>query len=206
MRKSALALSAIPLAFIVLAAGAAAAKSKKPREKYYLDVVQVDTANGVPEEIADRLETTLAAVLAKRGEFVPTLEGAPDMAAAPDDFKKWLQKKKIRAFAVTVRVTAWEREVLPPKEGKTGQILKQHIAVSLVGTAMPGDVLALGGDGMATVATEVGRTIRPADERYVVGAAIEEALQRAVQNAVEALGSTPASKPATGGKRRKPAT
>lgn len=193
MRKPALAL--IALAVLALAASVAGAKSKKkPREKYFVNVVGVEAAAGIPDDVTEKLKAKLADVLAKREEFVPTLEGAPDPAADAPGFKKWLAKNKVRAFAVTIKVTAWEREVLPPKEGKTGQILSQHFAVSLIGTAMPDDLLALGGDGMATVKAEVGKKIRPADESFVVESAISEALQQAVQDAVESLGK-PVAKP-----------
>jgi hypothetical protein len=114
-----------------------------------------------------------------------------------------MKKKKLRAFDVTIKVTAWEREVLPPKEGKTGQILKQHVAVSLLGTSPPDNTLSITGDGMATIAAEVGKNIRPKDEEYVIGSALDTALGQAVENALERLAAGPPAKPMNESKRRK---
>jgi hypothetical protein len=199
MRARGTAASVLSGLVVLLALAAPAVAKKKPKEKYFCNLVGVETgAEGIPAGVTDRIKSKLGEVIAKRAEFVVALDGAPDPAAEPDKFKKWLLKKKIRAFAVTIKVTAYERELLPPKEGKSGQILKQHVAVSLLGTAMPDESLALGGDGMATVASEIGKTVRQRDEEYVLDSVVTEALRQAVDDWVEALVRAPGAKPMKG--------
>jgi hypothetical protein len=194
MRK---AVAGVVMLCLLVWAGVAFAKSKKkPKEKYFVNLAAVEATDKVPAEIPGQIKTKLTEVLAKRAEFIPALDGAPDPVADGEAFKKWLKKSKVRAFKVTVKVTDYERELLPAKEGKTGQILKVHVAVSLVGTAMPDDVLTLGGDGMATVATEIGKTVRPADDKFAIDSAMSEALGQAVEDAVQALNAGPKAKPA----------
>jgi hypothetical protein len=182
---------------VLVWAGIALGKSKrKSKERYFVNLASVEAEDKIPAEIPGKIKSKLIEVLAKRTEFIATLDGAPDPSTDAEAFKKWLKKAKVRAFKVTVKVTNYERELLPPKEGKSGQILKVHLAVSLVGTAMPDEALALGGDGMATVATEIGKTVRPKDDEFAIDSAMSEALGQAVQDAVEALNAGPRAKPA----------
>ncbi len=194
MRK---AVAGVVMLCVLVWASAALGKSrKKSKQKYFVNLASVEAEDKVPAEIPGKIKDKLIEVLAKRSEFVASLDGAPDPATDAEGFKKWLKKAKVRAFKVTVKVTDYERELLPPKEGKSGQILKVHLSVSLVGTAMPDELLALGGDGMATVATEIGKTVRPADDKFAIDSAMSEALGQAVEDAVEALNAGPRAKPA----------
>src|SRR5688572_15972354 len=120
---------AVLVAFIVVAGLplAAQAKAKKPKERYYVQVVGAETAEGVPKELAEKARTFLPDLLAKRPEFVASLEGAP---SDPDQLRKWLAKKKLRGFKLNVKLTRYTREVAPKPDAK-GQVLKINISLQL---------------------------------------------------------------------------
>ena len=128
--------------------------------------------------------TLLGELTKGRPEFVADLAGAPEDA---EKLKKWLAQKKIRAFAVTVKIPVWERSLEPAKDGKSGQVLKLRVNLHLVGAAIPGDVMALTGEGGSTVMVEVGKTVRPKDDQYAADEALKEATQHALEEAVTRL-------------------
>jgi len=175
------------VAFAAAAAGPAAA-AKAPRgERYYVNVTRVNPGKGVPPEIAGRAKELLLKIIASRREFVPTLAGAPDPKNAVA-FRKYLRAKRLRAFNVEVKLDGWERVLQPNTQvGKSGQVLKVHAELSIIGTAIPDDVMALSGEGSATVAAEVGKVVSAKDDEYAATAALEQALGHALDEAVRRL-------------------
>jgi hypothetical protein len=180
--------------FLIAGAGSATA-AKKPKEKYYLQVSGAETAEGVPKELAEKAKTTLAELLGKRPEFVTSIEGAPDMKADPDGFRKWMTRKKLRAFKVIVKVTKFSRELAPKADSKS-QVLKVNIALQVLGTGMPDDTMAMTGDGVSQVGLEVGQKVRPKDEQVVTDETLRNALGSALDDAVRKLAMGPPAKPA----------
>lgn len=185
--------SVLALAVLALLTTPAEAK-KKPKEKYYVQVTGAETAEGVPKELADKAKVALTDILSKRPEFVASLDGAPDMAADPDGFRKWLQKKKLRAFKVIVKITKYTRELAPKPDSKT-QVLKINIALQVLGTGMPDDTMAMTGDGISGVGFEVGQKVRPKDEQVATEESLRNALTSALDDAVRKLAMGPPAKP-----------
>lgn len=185
--------SVLALAVLALLTTPAEAK-KKPKEKYYVQVTGAETAEGVPKELADKAKVALTDILSKRPEFVASLDGAPDMAADPDGFRKWLQKKKLRAFKVIVKITKYTRELAPKPDSKT-QVLKINIALQVLGTGMPDDTMAMTGDGVSAVGLEVGQKVRPKDEQVATDETLRNALTSALDDAVRKLAMGPPAKP-----------
>ena len=161
-------------------------------ERYHLKLVSVEPVKGVPPEIAARVGALLEKLTKDRPEFVAQLTGAPE---DPDKLKKWLAAKKIRAFSVTAKITIWERSVEPPKEDKSGQILKLRVEMQLIGADLPGGGLALTGEGGSTVMVEIGKTVRPRDDEYAAGEALNEATSHALDEAVRRLRASKKNKP-----------
>jgi hypothetical protein len=180
------------LVMVVAGSGAAA---KKPKERYYLQVTGAETAEGVPKELAEKAKATLADLLGKRPEFVTSLDGAPDMKADPDGFRKWMTRKKLRAFKVVVKLTKFSRELAPKPDSKS-QVLKVNIALQVLGTGMPDDTMAMTGDGVSQVGLEVGQKVRPKDEQVVTDDTLRNALSSALDDAVRKLAMGPPAKPA----------
>jgi hypothetical protein len=169
----------------------------KNKERYFVVVQGVELAPGVPAPLAEKAKAHLLKDLAGRPEFVTALpKGAPDPAADATKFKKFLLKKKIRAFSILVKLTKYEQTLEPAKEGKTGQVLKVHIDLSLLGSGLPDATMALAGDGSSTVGLEIGNKVRPRDEEVATEDTLRGATASAVDDAVRKLAATPTAKPA----------
>src|SRR5688500_7455660 len=94
------------LAVAALLEATAHARKAKPKDKFYIQLVAGETANGVPAELMGRAKEVAQEALRGRKEFVTTLTGAPDPAANPEAFKAFLKKKKLKALSVVAKVTA----------------------------------------------------------------------------------------------------
>jgi hypothetical protein len=186
--------SILPLALLMTWVSVEAWAKKKPKEKYYLQITGAETAEGVPKPLGDRAKVVLGELLTKRPEFVSSLEGAPDLQADPAAFRKWMSKKKLRAFKVVVKLTKLTRELTPKPDSKN-QILRIQISLQIFGTGMPDDTMALTGDGVSAVGLEVGQKVRPKDEEVATEESLRNALTSAVDDAVRKLGMGPPSKP-----------
>ena len=180
----------IALGVILGAAGRADAKAK-PKQKYYVQVTGAETAEGVPKDLAEKAKVALGELLAKRPEFIASLEGAPD---DPDALRKWLTKKKMRAFKVVVKLTKYSRELAPKPDSKTTQVLKIGISLQVLGTGIPDDTMAMTGDGVSAVGLEVGSKVRPKDEQVATDETLRNALTSALDDAVRKL-AMPTAKP-----------
>lgn len=157
---------------------------------YYVELTDVMT-EGVAPELAGTLaleaRTAFAALVLRRPGFVATLERAPDAKAAPATFQKYLAKRRIRAFAVSLKVLKAEPSLHPAKAGRSGQVLRFYLELSLLGSAIPDAALALSGNGMAQIDVEVGQTVRAKDEEYARKEALTIALGNALGEAVTKL-------------------
>ena len=185
-------LAVAALAVATLAWPAHAAARRAPAPRYHFTVTSVVAVENAPSEISVKAKALLAEILAGRPEFVDSLEGAPDPAVDPSGFTKYVDARHIRAFAVTVKIDRFHRDLAPnDKPGKSGQVLTIGLDVSLVGTKVPGGVLALAGGGGATVAAEVGTRMRPKEEEVTMDDALRAALTQAVDGAVAELKRPP---------------
>lgn len=191
---------ALAVAASAVAANAVAAAAKrppKPKERYFIQVTEVEVAEGVtpPAGLPEKARAVLLDLMAKRpGEFVTSLAGAPDPDADPRAFEKWLERNKIKAFKVVLRVRSWSRTTAPI-DGKNDVLLTVRVDVSLLGASMPLTTLAMTGDGSATVAAEVSSKIPPRVEASITDDALRQALTRALDQAVHELRTAKPTKP-----------
>ena len=185
------------LALVATPGVAAAIKAAPPR--YYFEVSSITATDKAPAEVSVKARTVLGELLGTRAEFVTKLEGAPDPAAAPADFQRWLDRRRLRAFKVNLNIDTFERSLAKnEKPGESGQILTIKLGVALVGSALPGNAMALAGNGTSTVVAEVGMRLRPGEEESVLDSALRDALTHAIDDAVARL-----KLPATQKKKRR---
>lgn len=179
--------------------------------RYYIHIQAVELGSGVgpagqgstltrDQEIALARETLLAA-LQKRPEVTMELAAAPKNAA---QVTEELKQRKLRGYDLTLRLLKLERVVRPAAPGKKFPLLEQNIKLSLVGTTFPGDMLAIGGDGEATVQTEVGLQVSERQERDVLNDAMQDAIHQAINQALQKLKSGPMKPPKDKPRRKKP--
>lgn len=175
-----------------LAMQATPASAKKPAPpRYYVQVLEALTETGVPDTVKPEARNQLIAALKARPEVVLAADTDPKDEAA---LAAQLKKRKLKGFALSVRVLELTEEVRPPPEGKRSQILLLISRVSIFGSTIPKAGLAIGGDGMAKVGLEVGNKVRPGDRTEATRSALSQSLVQAVDSAISKL-DTPAVVP-----------
>jgi|GEM_PF-4512675 len=173
-------------------------------ETYYFEVGEVVAkAEGVPKALVEQTRKAIEAEIRQRPEVMDELpEAAPDPREAPTRFERWLLRRNMRAFRVTVEITDFERTVESP-EGRD-QRLKVHVALHLFGESLPQRSFGFTGDGSATVVLEVGKAVRERDDTVARADALQLASQKAIAESVTQLReASKVKKPAR--KKRQPA-
>ncbi len=175
----------------VLAAsvGAAAPVEAGPaRETYLFQIADVVAkAEGVPEAVVEQTRAVVVEEIGRRSEIRAELpEGAPDPKAAPEAFKKWLLRHNMRAFRVTVEITGYEQAVEPAADDRP-QRLRVHVALHLFGETLPQRSMGFTGDGSATIKLDVGKKVRPSDEKIARADSLDLSAKEALSESVEQL-------------------
>jgi hypothetical protein len=181
LRLTSLSVSLLMLPFMWQAAHA----HGKPA-RYYVKVRNVIEAPGVSSGFTEQAKQLLAEELKRHDAF--TLEWPADL---PDDeaaLVTMLRKRKLRAFEVTLKILDVKRAVDPPPPGKQYRVLKRGIKLSIFGNTLPDKVLAIGGDGESSVATEIGKQADVDKEgNSLLGEATKEAVRQAVEMTLNKL-------------------
>jgi hypothetical protein len=164
-----------------------AAPALATTSKVHVVLAGVDIPADVPADVADRAKAILSDTLAKRPEFVLTLDGAPDPDKDPNAYRDYLKKNNLRSYSVTAKVASYVRSVDPDPKAPSGQLLKVHVELSLVGASIPDKLLSLGGAGSSTIIQQVGKTIRGTDEKFVQEEALQEAIGLAIDDSLAKL-------------------
>jgi hypothetical protein len=151
--------------------------------QYGFVVANIQSAEGVPDDVAAAVRERLTAAIDAHERLVATLPAdAPDPAAEPDKFAAYMKKRKITPYRVTVEITDYNKEV---DDGPRGQRLSASVSLRMFGETMPVRVMAFSAAGGATVKLDVGKTVRPRDvevaNRDAIAQAVDDALAESVQ-------------------------
>jgi hypothetical protein len=169
---------------LVVALALAATASAEPRAaRYFVRVRNVIESPGVQSGFVDQAKALLDDELKKHDAI--TLDWPADLPSEADGeeaLRKALRQRKLRAFELTLKILDVKRALDPPPPGKQYRILKRGIKLSIFGSTLPDKVLAIGGDGDAQVATEIGKL---ADVDKEGTNLMTEATKEAVRQAVE---------------------
>ena len=189
-------LSTLAAALAVVAAALAAwpaSARAKPKETYIFLVWKVGLENKTPKELSEMVSTRLRSAI-EAHKIQPAIpEGAPDPESEPDKFKAYLKAKNMRAFRMNVQVTSYSQDV-EPAPGKPGsQYLTVRVALRLFAESYPARGMALTGDGSATVKLEIGKTVRDAEKKEANNSALDEAVNKAIEQLVAKLREPPPS-------------
>lgn len=197
--------------FFVGMAGPLSGTAAAQAPRYYIHIRAVELGDSVGAASADSKVTReqesalarekLLEALKKRSEVTMELTASPtDTAAVAAELKQ----RKLRGYELTLRLLKLERIVRPIPAGKKFPVLEQNIKLALVGTAIPGDVLALGGDGEATVQSEVGLQVSERQERDLLNDTMQDAIDQAINQALQKLKIGPMKPPKDPPRRKKP--
>jgi hypothetical protein len=189
-------LSTLAAALAVIAAGLAAwpaSAAAKPKETYIFLVWKVGLENKTPKELSEMVSTRLRSAIEAHKILPAVPEGAPDPESAPDKFTAYLKAKNMRAFRMNVQVTKYSQDVeeAPGKPGS--QYLTVRVALRLFAESYPARGMALTGDGSATVKLEIGKTVRDADKKEANSSALDEAVNKAIEQVLVKLREPPPS-------------
>jgi hypothetical protein len=165
--------------------------------KYYIRIAETEETPGLKSGLVDDAKKILHDELAKRPEFVLELK---DLPSDPDQLAAELKKRNLKGYKVFVRLNQVGTEVVPPRQGRPYRQVAATVRASLVGVTLPGEVMALGGDGESTTATEFsGAKPRDADVAQLKHEALTDALTQAIDKALVKLAQgfmkPPAEKP-----------
>jgi hypothetical protein len=174
---------------------AADAGKKKKAERYYFEVAKVTLAEGIPAEVATMVATQLAERIEAHAELLHQLEGAPDPDKQPKKYKKWLARRKLRAFKVNVEVTDYRHELEQLPAPRRGQRLTVSVELRTFGETIPGRVMAFSGEGSATVKLDIGKRLRKRDSEVGNHDAIELSIDKALAESIRKLRMGPRAKP-----------
>ena len=173
--------ASLVLAFSLLLVLPAQPAAAKKNSRIHVNVAAVELAPKVPPELEAEVKKAFASESNARKAFVASLDGAPgrDKEQA---LTRWLRKRNIRAYDVTLKLTGYEQNTRPHPQGKRGQVLAVKLQVELVGAEIPSGSLGLTGQGEGQVLLEVGSSgPRPSD----IATARTESLQFAVKQALD---------------------
>lgn len=163
--------------------------------KYYIRIAETEEAAGVKSGMADEAKKLLREELSKRPQFVLD----DKMPEDPDKLAGELKKRNLKGYKVFVRLTKVATEVLPPKEGRPYKQLSATVRADIIGVTLPGEVMALGGDGESSSMTEISGKPRDEEVSQLKQEALKDALSQAVDKALVKLAqgfmTPPAEKP-----------
>lgn len=185
----------IAMSWLVTSIVWAAPASVVASPQYYIIVRGVEGPQGMGAEdpAISMAREILGQELSKHPEVVQESGDLP--AADSPDLGEALKRRHLKGYQVTVRFLEVRRALLPPPPGKPYRVLERGVKLTLVGTTLPGDQLALGGDGESTVQADVGQRISERQERDALGDALRDALSQAVSQALQKLKLGPMASP-----------
>jgi len=164
--------------------------------KYFIRIAETEEASGVKSGLTDEAKKLLREELTKRPQFV--LDDGK-MPADPDKLAGELKKRNLKGYKVFVRLTKVATEILPPKEGRPYKQLSATVRADIIGVTLPGEVMALGGDGESSTTTEISGKPKDDEVDQLKHDALADALSQAVDKALVKLAQgfmkAPAEKP-----------
>jgi hypothetical protein len=168
---------------LVVAPAAAAPRPKKPR--FYFKVIEVNVGDLKEPGLAATARSLLEKDLGSRPDF--TADAELDAASDEDAVGEALQKKGLRGFRVSLRIERLTKDLEPPRPGGRLKQLAVATKLSVFGTTFPGEKLAFGGDGEATVEAEVVESRLEAQTPPLVDDVLTQAIKQAVDQTVTKL-------------------
>jgi hypothetical protein len=185
---------------------AVAAEHAHAAPKYYFELRGVEASAAVPMDGDTRafVEEALRQELASRSEWASDvgLTGGPSPMKDRKALVSELERRKLSGFELVVKLTSFKKEAKPPQGGGRLKHLVVSVRLALLGTTLPGEKIAFGGDGEATYETDVPESRVDPEAEALGKDAIREALKQAADQAVLKL-ALPRSEPLNESKKKR---
>jgi hypothetical protein len=185
----------LALAALVLSSEAAPAAAGP---KYYFQLHDVESKLPLDGEIRRYAGEALKAELASRPEWASDLGGVSDKDAVIAELKR----RKLQGFDLLIKITDFKKEVKDPSAGSRFKKLAVTVRVEVLGTTLPGEKMAFGGEGESSAIVEVPERRIDTEAEVLAKEALKNALKQAMDQAVLKLGM-PKSAPMNEGKRKR---
>ncbi|HJZ84127.1 MAG TPA: hypothetical protein VKN99_03110 [Polyangia bacterium] len=151
--------------------------------KYYIRIADTQEPPDLKSGLLDEAKKLLREELARRPEFVLELKDAPP-DSDPDALAAELKKRNLKGYKVFVRLTHVGTEILPPRPGRRYRQVQATVRASIIGISIPSQVMALGGDGESSSATEFSGKPDDREVAQLKHDALADALSQAVDKAL----------------------
>src|SRR5262249_60664469 len=102
-----------PASALILAGTSPAHAKRAPAPKYHFEPTAVTATPKAPAEVSVKAKALFGEIAAAHPGSVASLDGAPDPKTQPTEFRRWLDDRRIRAFAVELRIGAYQPALLP---------------------------------------------------------------------------------------------
>lgn len=178
--------TAARLAAVAAMLVAAATASAKGRVRYIYRISEVAAADKVTAPLPQVRAGLADGITKTEGLTAEMPKAAPDPEKKPKAFKRYLKRKRLRAFRVNLEVTRYEKTVETIDE-RGNKALTVSVALRLFGETIPDRTMAFAGNGSATIKMEVGRKVRKRDETVANHDAIDVAIDQAIGESLRKL-------------------
>lgn len=185
------------LAGLLLLAGEGSSRSA-PAAKYYFQLHEVQSRVPINGDIRQFAGEALKTELASRPQWQSDLGTTEPEAVVAE-----LKKRGLTGFDVVVKIADLKKEVKEPNPGARLKRLAITVRLSVLGTTLPGEKIAFGGDGEAGLEAEVPDRRIDVEGEAMLKDAIKDAIKQAVDQAVLKLG-LPKSTPHNESRRKRP--
>ena len=165
--------------------------------RYYFELHDVEAKVPLDGDVRGYAGEALRAELASRPEWQSDL-GVKDREAVVGELKK----RKLSGFDLVVKIENLKKEIKDPSPGSRLRRVSVSVKLSVLGTTIPGEKIAFGGDGEAGAETEASEMLMDAEAQSLTKDAIKDAIKQAIDQAVLKLG-TPKSAPMNESHKRK---
>ncbi len=157
---------------------AAAGGSTSP--KYYFRVSDIHVQD---HKIIPMAKELLKKEVASRPEFTMDLGNAN----SEDSEIAEMQKRGMKGFQVSMRITSLKKEIKPPAPGHRDQQMAIDVKLAVFGHTIPGNKIMFTGDGEASLLGEFSERLKDKEEESFTRRALESAIKQAVSTAVAKL-------------------
>jgi hypothetical protein len=157
-----------------------AAEAKTTSPKYYFKVSNIQSQDN---KIIPMAKDLLEKEVASRPEFTMDLGDANSEDAQIAE----LQKRGMKGFQVSLRISSLKKTIKPPAPGKRDQQMAIDVKLAVFGHTIPGNKIMFTGDGDASLTGEFSERLREKEEERFTRTALEGAIKQAVSTAVAKL-------------------
>ena len=166
--------------FVLATPSFAAASGSGATPKYYFKVSNIQVED---HKIIPMAKEILEKEVASRPEFTMDVGDANSEDAQIAE----MQKRGMKGFQVSMRISSLKIEIKPPAPGHRDQQMAIDVKLAVFGHTLPGNKIMFTGDGDASLLGEFSERLKDKEQESFTRRALESAIKQAVSTAVAKL-------------------